>query len=346
MLYVVFVSSIFKKSSLDELNGISRCRVVGEFGNFLIVDTKATDLGGKAHESTLIYGAFPLLLEGKIDGKKYRESMIKLIRKAKVSKKQTIKLECVNLNSRTEYSAKDLEVWLGLEMEKLGYTPELKSPDMLVYLVLLDMNCYVGMMEFSKLRLGFINPLRHYHREKLVSRSELKLEQAFDYFGIGGKGIAIDLGAAPGGWSCYLARNGYRTIAIDNGELNKKAIMQSGVRVKEAAGVVSEESFSNAGIVHLAGKSEESAKRVRLQADLLVDDMNIDCSSTYAAIRPYLGKIKDGGRAVVTIKCITKNIPKYISQAKSLFSKEFRILGIKVLPSNRQEFTLVMEKVV
>ena len=67
------------------------------------------------------------------------------------------------------------------------------------------------------------------------SRSTLKLEEAwhtflaserwYDYLG-GGK-LAVDLGAAPGGWTWQLVQQGMEVVAVDNGEMDS-ALMKSG----------------------------------------------------------------------------------------------------------------------
>lgn len=64
------------------------------------------------------------------------------------------------------------------------------------------------------------------------SRSTLKLAEAFQvllsaeerdrWLRAGGK--AVDLGAAPGGWSWQLSHHGLRVIAVDNGPMDKKLL--------------------------------------------------------------------------------------------------------------------------
>lgn len=78
-------------------------------------------------------------------------------------------------------------------------------------------------------------------REKdAPSRSGSKLLEAWRFFelpeaalrGTGGKqALAVDLGAAPGGWSAVLAAAGYRVYAVDNGELDKQLIAKYGPRI-------------------------------------------------------------------------------------------------------------------
>ena len=67
------------------------------------------------------------------------------------------------------------------------------------------------------------------------SRSTLKLDEAIQWFLtkqqqnklFSGKRTAVDLGAAPGGWSWQLVQRGCRVIAIDNGPIQAE-LMASG----------------------------------------------------------------------------------------------------------------------
>lgn len=78
------------------------------------------------------------------------------------------------------------------------------------------------------------------------SRSALKLEEAWkvllppgrqlDYLGGGKK--AVDLGAAPGGWTWQLVRQGMRVIAVDNGPMNEVLMASGMVEHVEADGYV------------------------------------------------------------------------------------------------------------
>ncbi len=65
------------------------------------------------------------------------------------------------------------------------------------------------------------------------SRSYLKLEEAFDVLGAAPapNEWAVDLGAAPGGWSYALAKRGARVLAVDRGALKLKGLGQLGGEV-------------------------------------------------------------------------------------------------------------------
>ena len=76
------------------------------------------------------------------------------------------------------------------------------------------------------------------------SRSALKLEEAWkvflpkerwlDYLGGGKK--AVDLGAAPGGWTWQLVRQGMMVTAVDNGPMNPELMASGHVEHVEADG--------------------------------------------------------------------------------------------------------------
>jgi 23S rRNA (cytidine2498-2'-O)-methyltransferase len=78
-------------------------------------------------------------------------------------------------------------------------------------------------------------------REKdAPSRSGSKLLEAWRFFdlpqaalrGLAGKPpLAVDLGAAPGGWSSVLAAAGYNVHAVDNGDMDKNLIAKYGQRI-------------------------------------------------------------------------------------------------------------------
>ncbi len=344
MLYFIVISSSFRKSSLDEIGKFSKFRVVEEFNNMMIIDAASKRLEKQLKDAIFTCSIFKLYAPSSIDKKRYLDSIYKSILKSGISKKKRIKLECVDINSRNGYSAKDVEVRLGLRLEKDGFTPDLENPEILVYFVLFNMKCYVGEADYMKLRKKFVNPMRYYHTDKRISRAELKLEEAFDEFGMEGGGMAIDLGAAPGGWTAFLAKKGYKPIAIDNANLDYQEFINERLKVAVLGGyekIDIQKEFQDADVIHVKDGFKNAAKIIKVSgASLLADDMNISCKDTANAIHTYLKFLKKGAKIVVTIKCVTKNVPKYIDQAKKLIGKDAQIKGVKVLPSNRQEVTI------
>ena len=69
--------------------------------------------------------------------------------------------------------------------------------------------------------------------------------------------MAIDLGAAPGGWSAFLVKKGFKVVAIDKGGLDTAALAAGGIKVSvvSLAKTIKPEELS-ADIVHIKGDSK------------------------------------------------------------------------------------------
>ena len=343
MLYFAIISSSFRKSSLDEIKKKADFKIISEFNNYLIIQSKTTGLHQKMKNAIFTNTLVPLSASVKIKKGKYLDSILSAVKASKPSKKLAFKMECIDINGREGYSAKDIEVKTGLKMEKLGYNINITDPEVLGYVVLFNGICYSGRLNLKDIQREFINPYRYYHTKKSVSRSELKLRQAFDEFGISGDGIAIDLGAAPGGWSGFLANKGYKVIAIDKGDLDIPSLKKIGATVSRGTGKgqVNMQKAMHYNIIHIKEGSQTAYKRIKLKdASLLADDMNVDIRITAGEVKRYAKFLKKNADVVLTVKCITKNAPRYIKQAKILLSGVILIKRIKVLPNNRQEFTV------
>ncbi len=91
---------------------------------------------------------------------------------------------------------------------------------------------YVG--GIPRLRLPASAPSRSALKLEEAWKVFLPPEQALDYLG-GGK-QAVDLGAAPGGWTWQLVRQGMMVAAVDNGPINEELMASGQVEHVEADG--------------------------------------------------------------------------------------------------------------
>jgi predicted rRNA methylase YqxC with S4 and FtsJ domains len=346
MLYFVKTAMFFEESSLDELKSLSGFKIVDKELNNLMVDA-SSDIDKKMQKKdcTFIHSAFRIDTKGKISKDDYLGSLykpvLKVIRGARIGKKDVIVLECYDINNKEGYSAKDVEVNLGKRLIKDGYTADLVDPSRRVYMILLNGNCYVGEERLGGSERKALDPTRRVAYK--VSRAELKISQAFGEFDIKGNGVAIDLGAAPGGWSAYLAGKGYKVVAIDTADLDTASLSKMGIKSVKAGSKLKNlgKIISGSDVVHLKADSAEALIALRgMKADLLADDMNMDCVSSIKEALKYKKFLRKGGVLLMTIKCVTRNAPRYIKEARKLLAHSFEIKGIKVLPSNRQEMTL------
>ena len=348
MLYFVQTAVFFEKSSMAELAGMARFKIIDkQLNNFIIETGKDLIKRMGKRDTTFVYSAFPLLSKSKIGGDyldSIYKSLAKTIKIAGIPKSEVMRLECYDINNREGYSAKDLEVRFGKALIKDGYNADLLSPERLVYLVLLNGNCYVGQSRYSDLKAKALNPLRAYSQTDHTSRAEMKMAEAFENFGIKADGIALDLGAAPGGWSKFLALNGFKVLAVDSAELDYDSLKKSGLRVTVSPKSI-KAALMKCDIVHVKARSSSFLGKAKgMRIDLLADDMNMDCESSAGEVLKYAPLMRPGSTLVMTIKCMNRNAPKYMAQAKKMLSPAFSIKGIRVLPVNRQELTLYAVK--
>ena len=346
MLYFLHLSRKFWKSSYQELRSICSFKPIESLWDNLIIEAKPGLLSRlNTKNNIFIYGAFGLSDNCSIDKEDYTESIYSSIRKqAEKAGGKSIMIDIYDVNSKHGYSGKDLEVLFGNRLEKDGFRVSMEKPEVLIYAVLFNWRCYSGITRYASGKRELLNPIRHYnHSRSGISRAEMKIEEAFDRFGLkAAKGIAIDLGAAPGGWSCFLAKRGFAVIAIDNAELDTKRISAAGISVKAYSDNTKP---AKGSIMHYKmGFTEAYSKLKDAKIDLIADDMNISPTDSAKAVSMYAKLLKKNGICIMTVKSVTKNVHKHISSVEKEFKGKLEIERIAVLPSNRQELTLLCRK--
>ncbi len=345
MLYLATISSSFRKSSLGELERIAQFRILEEFVTTLVIESEDPDMCEKlaASKPIFVYSIVPLGEPSKISNDDYLGSVYAaVLRKAPPS--GHIKVECFDVNCKTTYSSKDMEVYIGLRLEREGFAISMEDPGFLLYAVLINGSCYPGCLKYGPMQRKFINAQRHYHTfsAEALSRSELKLMEAFDEFKIKSGGLALDLGASPGGWSKFLAKSGYRVLAVDNGELDYEGLALFGIRTKvlSAADLITPAQIEENGILHIRANARDARLVGIGKLDLIVNDMNLIPSESARMLLSFAVFFREGTELIMTVKCIDKNAEKHLANARKALQGSFEIMDAKVLPSNRQELTI------
>ena len=341
MLHFIVYTKFFEKSSMEELGRCGKFKVVKKHINYMVIDATKGFLKklGKS-KPVFVYGAAAIESHGPISESAYLQSIYRTLAKAGIPRSRGIRIECIEINSKRGYSSKDLEVYLGKRLEKEGVKVDIVRPKEMFFIVLLDMHCYVG--RSSDLRIArLLNPLR-YPYSNGISRAEQKLKEAIEYFGIGTSGVAVDIGAAPGGWSYVLANRGMKVIAIDNGDLDAAKLKAHKVSVLMLRkGGSASRALSRCDILHVKASASRAASMLDLKAvDMVVDDTNIRAKDSAAAAMSYSRFMRSGATLIMTVKCVTRKVDKYMNEASEVLGREFEIRGVKALPSNRQEVML------
>ena len=160
-----------------------------------------------------------------------------------------------------------------------------------------------------------------------ISRAAMKLEEAALVFGLDlrGPGIAVDLGASPGGWSLVLAQRGYRVIAVDPAKLDP-------------------ELARNPHIDHRKQTAEAYFDGSPTAADLLVNDMRMDAVESAEVTLRGRASLKPGGLAVVTLKLPEGRPAQAAERAIARLRKGFDLVAARQLFHNRSEVTLALRR--
>lgn len=168
--------------------------------------------------------------------------------------------------------------------------------------------------------------MRRFAREtEQVSRAEFKLLEALEIFHIKlpPRGVALDLGASPGGWTRVLRQQDQYVTAIDPGELDPRVAKDRGVRHKR---MTAEQ--------YLADEPD--------QFDLIVNDMRMDARDSARLMVAYAKQLYRHGLVIMTLKLPEQNRHPVIDHAFNLLRQAYTIVGARHLFHNRSEITVYL----
>jgi 23S rRNA (cytidine2498-2'-O)-methyltransferase len=241
-------------------------------------------------------------------------------------------IQCRVIGGSLPYSAKDIEVYIGNIYYEMGNIPtfsdrKILNDDIFIISILIHDNTFYTGFSKSSDNLNFHSDearIRSRAGAREISRAENKLIEALATFKVelDGKGTALDLGAAPGGWSKVLADYGYNVLAVDPAALHPNL-------------------EKNPKITHLKTKSQD----IHLQQplDLIVNDMNMDPQETAKIMNDIAHLLKDSGLAIITLK-LPNRAQMSIQEAVKILEKEYKVLKIRSLFHNRQEVTALLQR--
>lgn len=169
--------------------------------------------------------------------------------------------------------------------------------------------------------------IRFQKEEGQVSRAKFKLLEAEVSFGIPFSSFhnALDIGAAPGGWTSFLLERGLKVTAVDPAKMAPSVL-------------------GSPNLTYLK-KNADSVKFNEGQFDLLVCDMSWSPKGTAKLVIELLYALQAGGTAIVTVKLLHKKPMALIGEIISMFQEaRLQVQYAKQLAHNRDEITLYMIK--
>jgi 23S rRNA (cytidine2498-2'-O)-methyltransferase len=170
--------------------------------------------------------------------------------------------------------------------------------------------------------------VRRFAREPgQISRSEFKLLEALEVFKIElpPHGLALDLGAAPGGWTRVLRQQGQYVTAIDPAILDDRLSGDKGIRYRR----VTAEAY-------LADGPD--------QFDLIANDMRMDARDSARLMAAYARYLYPHGCALMTLKLPELNRRTLLQHALDILGKSYVLAGARQLFHNRSEITVYLKQ--
>ncbi|OUS75340.1 SAM-dependent methyltransferase [Paenibacillus sp. MY03] len=232
-----------------------------------------------------------------------------------------------NSGSIFHYTPANSKSVLDAVLAEIGSEPAVQQPDVIISVYGADNVLYIGFGTPREMLSDWPGGAVRFQREEgQISRAKFKLLEAERAFGIRYEefGHALDIGAAPGGWTSLLLERGLRVTAVDPADMHASL-------------------KGHPALLHL----KQNASDIKLAAasfDLLVCDMSWSPILMSRLVLDLNDALKRDAKAIITIKLMHKKPLQTIREVKERLETGFVVLGAKQLFHNREEITLFLKK--
>ncbi|MBD2847962.1 SAM-dependent methyltransferase [Paenibacillus sp. IB182496] len=221
------------------------------------------------------------------------------------------------------YSAADTKALLDAVLTELGGRHALQDPELILSLYATTDRLLVGWGSPEGMLSDWPGGAVRFQREDgQISRAKFKLLEAERSFDLSLQQFeqALDVGAAPGGWTSLLLERGLRVTAIDPAELHPSLHGHPGLTVLR-----------------------QNASEAKLQPyafDLLVCDMSWSPTLMCKLVLDLREALRSGAHAIVTVKLMHRKPLQTIRDVIGRLEQGFELRKAKQLFHNRDEITL------
>jgi 23S rRNA (cytidine2498-2'-O)-methyltransferase len=160
-----------------------------------------------------------------------------------------------------------------------------------------------------------------------ISRSEFKLEELFRTTGLQPPrgGLALDLGASPGGWTRILRGYGLDVVAVDPADLDQRLRGDTHIR-------------------HVRATASPFLAQTREQFDIIVNDMRMESAMSVGLMVRAAAHLKPGGLMIMTLKLASRDAERVVRDAIARLGAVVDVELARQLHHNRDEVTIVARK--
>jgi 23S rRNA (cytidine2498-2'-O)-methyltransferase len=210
-------------------------------------------------------------------------------------------------------------------VERFGVEPVVRGADWIVSAYIAAGFAYLGLSRPEHNLSDWTGgKIRFRREEEQVSRAKFKLLEAEHAFSLDLSAFrhALDIGAAPGGWTSLLLERGLNVTAVDPADL-------------------APELKRHPRLTFLQTKAE-MVKFRRDQFDLMVCDMNWSPRQMVKVVSGLAYALQEGGTAIVTLKLPGGKPFQALRETAADLQPALRLRKAKQLFHNRNELTLYM----
>lgn len=209
-----------------------------------------------------------------------------------------------------------------------GNELNVKNPEWVVSVYATEAELLYGLSHIDTLPTRWSAGEIHFSKKiESISRAEFKLREIFDTFPLNVVGdVAVDLGAAPGGWTRVLHEMDYEVYAIDPAELDFRLDNVEGIH-------------------HYRMTSQEFVdQNPHFECDILVNDMKMSAKQSIAIFKEAARQLNEEGIGIITIKLNKDYSFNDALNALELLKQHFEVIHARQLFHNRHEFTAIVRK--
>ncbi|MEN9229462.1 MAG: SAM-dependent methyltransferase [Thermostichus sp. DG02_5_bins_236] len=213
----------------------------------------------------------------------------------------------------------------------VGAPLEVKAPQQILSVLILaltnGLRVYIGLSRASQNLSNWAGGIHRFRRDPgQISRAEFKLLEALQVFRVpivaGGR--ALDLGAAPGGWTRVLRQHGQEVTAVDPAELDRRLAQDPGIH-------------------HRRLSAQAYLARHPDQFHLILNDMRMDGPDSARLMVAFAPHLEPSGAGVMTLKLPGHRRLQVLQQTLSILHSAFPIVKARQLFHNRSEVTLYLQ---
>jgi 23S rRNA (cytidine2498-2'-O)-methyltransferase len=217
--------------------------------------------------------------------------------------------------------------------EETGAIESIKKPQVVISVLCTATRCYLGISPAEENLSAWPGGARHFAQtSEQISRAEFKLLEALETFGVSlpSHGWALDLGAAPGGWTRLLLEEGLHVVAVDPAKLDARLAKSPHL-----------EYYRGYAETYL----EEAIKKHK-KFDVIVNDMRMDARDAARLLGPASRCLRSvDGFVLSTLKLphATREINPLatLREALNILHKHYNVVEARQLFHNRQEVTVI-----